>query len=54
MMIITFAAILALVGLLVFLISANGVLKTIGLACFTAGLAAALVLSGGSSPVRLR
>src|ERR1700761_6239515 len=54
MFILTFAALLALVGLLVFAFATNGNLKTIGLACFTAGLAAALVLAAGGSPVRLR
>ena len=54
MLILTFAALLALVGLLVYAFATNGSLKTIGLACFTAGLAAALVLAAGGSPVRLR
>ena len=47
-----FAALVGLIGLLVFLIASNPVVKTIGLACFTAGLAACLVVMG--NPVRLR
>ena len=54
MLILTFAALLALVGLLSWALSSNPKIQTIGLACFTAGLAAALVLAAGGSPVRLR
>jgi hypothetical protein len=48
-----FSVLVMIVGLLVWLISQNGTLKTIGLACFTAGLAAALVVLG-SGVVRIR
>jgi len=50
-MLLTIAAVVALVGLLAFAFATNGAVKTIGLACFTAGLAACLVLAGGHSPV---
>lgn len=48
-MIIYLAPLVALVGILVWALAANGNVKTIGLACFTAGLAASLVLFGGAS-----
>lgn len=48
-----FAALVAIVGLLTFLISNNGTLKQIGFGCFVGGLAAALVALGGNV-VRLR
>ncbi len=53
-MILTISAAVSLVGLLVYALATNGNAKTIGLACFTAGLAACLVLAGGNSPARLR
>ena len=47
MLVAVFAAAVALVGLLVFAFAGNPNFKTIGLACFTAGLAACLVMFGG-------
>ncbi len=43
------SVIVALVGLLAWALSTNGNVKTIGLALFTAGAAATLVLFGGDS-----
>ena len=43
------AVIVALVGLLAWALSTNGNVKTIGLALFTAGAAATLVLFGGEA-----
>jgi hypothetical protein len=48
-----FAVLVAVLGLLAYLVSNNGKVQAIGLACFTAGLAAGLVASG-SGVLRLR
>lgn len=53
-MLITFVALVALLGLLVFAFATNGNVKTLGLAVFTAALAAILVLSAGGTPIRIR
>lgn len=46
-MVIYLAPFVMLVGLLLWALPTTGWVKTIGLACFTAGLAASLVLFGG-------
>lgn len=53
-MLITFVALVALLGLLAFAFATNGNVKTLGLAVFTAALAAILVLSAGGTPIRIR
>jgi len=47
-MVIYLAPFVMLVGLLLWALPTPGWVKTLGLACFTAGLAASLVLFGGT------